>query len=284
MFYIIAKRNAKESKEKCLELLKNACLHKYEFEIIYSESFNFDTFKVQEKSIFYRIDTSRRAKLVEKFLISKGALTIKKINKVRTINHNFFRIQKIYKKNQIPVIPTSVNPPLNSKSLEKVVKKLDGFPLVIKEAGSSEGKNVLKVDSMDSLISTLSYVKEKSENTVFVKKYIPHQENARLFVLGDKVIASKGNLKVSKDFRLNNDFSFNQEKRDYDSHIEDIAVKASELIGVEFSGVDILLADDGKIYLAEVNSPANFSYTQKVTEVNIAQKLVDYLHNKVSET
>ena len=61
-----------------------------------------------------------------------------------------------------------------------------------------------------------------------------------------------------------------------------MAVKAVKTLGLETGGVDLLFDTDGKPFLTEVNFPHDFSMTQKITGIDIAQAMVKHLMSKTS--
>ena len=60
-----------------------------------------------------------------------------------------------------------------------------------------------------------------------------------------------------------------------------MAIKASEILNLDYCGVDILEGKDGEPILSEVNSNAFFEGIEMTTKVNVAGAYVDYLIRKV---
>ena len=58
--------------------------------------------------------------------------------------------------------------------------------------------------------------------------------------------------------------------------IENIAVKAAEVIGCKVTGVDILEGPKGPV-VVELNSQPGWRGLQSVTEKNIANEIVEYI-------
>ena len=60
-----------------------------------------------------------------------------------------------------------------------------------------------------------------------------------------------------------------------------MAVKAVRSLGYEFGGVDILFEEEtNNPYIAEVNFPCFFPTTQRLTNIDISGKMIDFLINK----
>ena len=61
-----------------------------------------------------------------------------------------------------------------------------------------------------------------------------------------------------------------------------LAIRATELLGLDFAGVDVLFGKDGPI-LCEVNSNAHFKTTLECTGVNMAVEIMRYIAGKLEE-
>lgn len=136
----------------------------------------------------------------------------------------------------------------------------------------------MKIDSMSSLLSILRTVIDRASGRVFLKKYIEHDEQARIIVLGGKVVGEKANIKVGEEIVLNAGVDFVQQKRSYSTAVRGMAIMATKVLGLSFGGVDILIGKDGKNYLAEVNMPCAFKYVEDVAGVDIASQIVAFLN------
>jgi glutathione synthase/RimK-type ligase-like ATP-grasp enzyme len=66
------------------------------------------------------------------------------------------------------------------------------------------------------------------------------------------------------------------------SHEErDIALAAHKALGLDFSGVDLLLDDHNDPLLCEVNSNVNFLSFEKATGINYGLQLLEYIKGKI---
>ena len=187
----------------------------------------------------------------------------------------------IHSKNNLPVIKSVLTFTNDREKLNKYSQYLGGFPIIIKSLGGSHGFGVMKIESLESLYSVADYLYRDKELLV-LRKFIKHKEQARLIVLGDKVIAHHTNI-ASQDFRTNvgNKASRKRTLKEYTEEIKNIAVKAVKVLGYEFGGVDILFDEDtNKPYIAEVNMPCYFPTTQEMTGINISEQVIDYLIQK----
>ena len=165
----------------------------------------------------------------------------------------------------------------NRDYIEKVVEKI-GFPMIVKENYGSLGKQVYLVNNIKDLLEL--------ENRLI---HVPHlfQEfiesskgkDYRIIVINHKVVAY---------MRRENKHSYlsNLATGGTASVVElpksylEMAEKASEILGLDYCGVDILEGRDGEPILSEVNSNAFYEGIEKTTGVNVAGCYVDYLIKK----
>lgn len=184
----------------------------------------------------------------------------------------------LHEKIGIPVIPSVPFIPDTDEGIESAVAQLGNFPLIVKILGGSHGVGVVRIDSMPSLKSLLDYLRA-ARIRVLLRKYIPHKYYARLVVVGDDVVASHIAFAMEAEFRTNagDDTHQKREARVFSPEIRAMAVRAVHALGLETGGVDLLFDVNDQPHLAEVNFPNDFSVTQRVTGIDIAEAMVKHL-------
>jgi len=264
-------------------LLKEAC-EKLDVNFIHLDP---DTFDFSEKLILgksdalFRVSTSKGARILEAFLLN---------DEVRTFYHdyryglgladNVFKYTLLQQNANLPIIETIFNLSLDKHLLEKYCEKLGGFPIIVKVPGEQSGRGVIKFDSFKKLFKAVPEIM-KNESRFILRKFIKHDRQARIIVLGGEAIASHENL-VGNDFRSNFGKKSERKRRvvEYSDEIKAIAVKAVHAIGSDFGAVDILFDEEGKAHLAEVNFPCYFPRTQQLTGIDIAGRMIEYFLKK----
>ena len=185
--------------------------------------------------------------------------------------------------NQNIKMPTTISSTLcytdnGNRDYLKIVEKKLGFPMIIKENYGSLGKQVYLAKDEKELIEI--------ENKLI---HIPHifQEyiscssgkDYRLIVIGHEVVAYM--KRENKNSYLSNlaaggTASVVKLPKNY----LDVAIKASQILGLDYCGVDLLEGPDGEPILSEVNSNAFYEGIEKTTGINVAGCYVDYLLSK----
>ena len=180
-------------------------------------------------------------------------------------------------------MPTTISSTLcyrdngNRDYLESVIKKI-GLPMIVKENYGSLGKQVYLVNNKSELLEL--------ENKLI---HVPHlfQEfiesskgkDFRIIVIGGKVVAYM--KRENKHSYLSNlaaggTSSVVELPKEY----LDVAVKAANILALDYCGVDVLEGPNGEPIISEVNSNAFFEGIEKTTGINVAGRYVDYLLNK----
>ena len=155
----------------------------------------------------------------------------------------------------------------------KISKEI-GFPLVGKINYGSLGANVKLINNEKELIS---FVDENKYNSFLLQEFISESygKDIRVIIIKDKVVASM--LRENKnDFRSNIGLGGKGYTIDLPKKVEEIALKAAKILGLEYCGVDILIGKDD-YFLCEVNSNAFFEEIEKVTKIDVAKKYAKYI-------
>ncbi len=259
--------------ERC-KLLETACVNlKIDFKALNPVEFDFSKpSPVKRGDIVYRVSRGKILRAFENFMIKPGVSTFYKDPEFRV------RDPFVLFKDESFSPKTIFCATKDRDQLKKYVKALGGFPIVIKALGGSRGMGVMKVDSFSSLYGIVDFLLFQSKLLV-LRQFIPSKSSARLIVLGNKVVACLEYLKMSQDFRSNEAKSPRIKAATYPAHLQEMAVKATEMMGLEFGGVDIL-ESEGKAYVTEVNFPCNFVRAHEVLKQDVALEMIDFLKCK----
>jgi hypothetical protein len=218
----------------------------------------------------YRDGTSRMAKLAEKLLYRCD---------LKTYYANEYTIfMRDPMNGAIRLLGSGVSIPREvlapSQDLDMLLRQVEvvgGFPVVLKSSGLSHGEGVSLHKSLDSLAEMIAL---DSPDNLVLKEFIDYESHARMIVLDGKVIDSVEYQKVEGDFRTNAHEDITVIPKKYSTQIESEAVNVVSSLGYTFGGVDVLVKD-GKGYVAELNTPCNFTRASDVTGVDIAGMIVE---------
>jgi RimK family alpha-L-glutamate ligase len=151
-----------------------------------------------------------------------------------------------------------------------------GGDVVVKPLFGSLGAGITRLTDGDIAYRVFRAL-ESTQSVFYIQEYIPHgNEDIRAFVIGDEVVASM--KRVGAGWKTN--ISSGAAPEPYEASDEEVetSLKAAETLGLEYTGVDLMRSDiDGTLYTLEVNSTPGWEGLQKVTNVDIAERLVEYV-------
>lgn len=162
--------------------------------------------------------------------------------------------------------------------LDDVSSKI-GYPLVIKEAYGSFGKQVYLASNREDAINI---IKDIGYKDFLLQEYISSSKgkDLRINVVGRKAIVSI--LRENQfDFRSNISSGGKATLFNPRENFSDIAIKASEALGLNFSGVDVMFSKDGEPIICELNSNPQFESTLKASGINLADYIASYIKERI---
>lgn len=176
------------------------------------------------------------------------------------------------------MFPTDALFPVNF--LDTVVSEL-GFPLVMKKSFGSFGEGVYLIKDMRAL-------KAKSEQLKHIphiyQQYIAssHGRDLRIHVVGEDVVASM--MRTSEiDFRANVTNGGEMSVVDVPPSFQELAIKATKALQLDFSGVDILFDEKDKPILCEVNSNAHIENIYQATHIDVSEAIFTHIQRKLDK-
>lgn len=163
--------------------------------------------------------------------------------------------------------------------LEKIADYL-GFPFVIKQCFGSFGAGVYLAGNMDEAKAALM---KTAGGAAIAQQYIASSfaRDIRAYVVGDKVAAAMLRHNESGDFRANVAQGGKADAYTLSEAQAALAVKTAQLLGCTFAGVDLLFGENGEMTVCEVNSNAHFAGISAATGVNIADKIMEAVAQRI---
>lgn len=202
---------------------------------------------------------------------------IKVVNPSRAIinSRNKMHCLQLLAGKKVPIPATSLA--RDSKSIGKLIKSVGGPPVILKTLQGTQGLGVMLAESIGSasaLIDTFLGLNQ----SILIQQYIVESrgEDLRVFILGDKVLAGMKRKARLSDFRSNIHRGGRGEYYEVPGEIERIALKTSRILGLKIAGIDILRSSSGPLIL-EANSSPGFQELEKISDLNIAGEIADYL-------
>jgi glutathione synthase/RimK-type ligase-like ATP-grasp enzyme len=262
-----------------LDQLKSACLNSGIFFIdLDSTKVDYSNFLILDKSDFL-YNVSRGSESLESMLLNSDVTTFYKVNPRIIVNNlDTTKYALLNDKDGVSAPLTIYHSTNDRELLEKYIVFLKGFPVIIKTQGGTLGIGTLIINDFKTLYSITDYLCSVQEKFIF-RQYIDPKEVARLIVVGKRVVASNQKFIDKNDFRTNVK-NIAPIHKEYSTEVQQLAITASHSSNFETSGVDIIFDSQNIPYVLEVNMPHDFVTTSKVTNIDIAKLMVDYLIEK----
>jgi ribosomal protein S6--L-glutamate ligase len=211
--------------------------------------------------------------------VVNGFLSIARAkNKLRTL--------QILTKYNIPVPQSIVVRKL--EYIDEAIKKVNGYPVILKTPFGSWGIGVVLLESRRSLYSALDIIWKSlgslESNIILIQAYVAEAAGSdyRAFVLGDRVVAAMKRTASPGDFRSNISTGGSGESVTLTEEEQKLAVRASKVMGLRMCGVDILRSKKGPLIM-ELNANPGFLGLSRVTGIDIAAEIVKYSVAMVKE-
>jgi ribosomal protein S6--L-glutamate ligase/tetrahydromethanopterin:alpha-L-glutamate ligase len=114
---------------------------------------------------------------------------------------------------------------------------------------------------------------------LYLQEFVPHGDSdIRAFVVGERVVAAM--RRVGDSWKTNVSQGARPVAIQLGEELEALAVRAAGVIGCKVAGVDILESEKGPLII-ELNSQPGWRGLQSITQVNIADCIVDYVLSEV---
>lgn len=160
-----------------------------------------------------------------------------------------------------------------------------GYPVVVKTCYGTFGLGVAKASNEKELRLVLArFWKADFIQPLLLQPFIAEAEakDHRVFVVGDRAVASMGRTAPKGDFRVYSPEIVNEVEAVVVSKEEaDLAVRAVFALGLDYAGVDVIQTKEGPAVL-EVNGNPGLLRTSKITEVDIPKKIIELAVQRAS--
>lgn len=154
-----------------------------------------------------------------------------------------------------------------------------GFPMIVKEAFGSFGEQVYLIHNKADLIQQIKHLATKP---FVLQAFIStsYGKDLRLHVVGNKVVAAM-KRQSAHDFRANITAGGTMQAYEPSEEEQKLAILATQSIGADFAGVDLLIGENDSPIICEINSNAHIRNLFDATGINVATFIIDYIFKKI---
>lgn len=165
----------------------------------------------------------------------------------------------------------------SSSNFEYLLSNFKNEPVIIKILEGTHGNGVILADTYLSALSTIETLKTAGVKFL-LQEYIKESKGTdlRVIVVGGKVVSAMKRQSKEGDFRSNLHRGGSSAKINLSYEEENIALRAAKVMKLGVCGIDILQSSRGPLVL-EINSSPGLEGIEKITEVNISEKIISYI-------
>lgn len=177
-------------------------------------------------------------------------------------------------------LPRTIAPslPATLVDIEAVGRELK-YPLIVKLAQGTQGAAVWKISSAQEF-KELS-AKMPADQPYLFQEYVHATQgrDLRLYVVGERVAAGMMRVAATGQFKANYHLGGSVQNLHVGTELEQMAVRAAAICGLDVAGVDVLMGSDS-YYLCEVNASPGYEGLERAAGVNIAAVLIQACQKK----
>lgn len=227
-----------------------------------------------------RID-SKRAIIgypVMRFLDARGLLKPYPAETI-IIAHNKFLTLEALVRHGVRVPKTLMT---GSKESAKEIIEQEGLPIVLKLLAGFGGEGVMFMDTKQAAVSAIETLKTLKQE-ILVEEYLENPgEDVRGILAGDEIIASYKRIAAPHEKKANIHSGGRAVAFKLTPEMEEIVFKSSEAVKSKILAVDMIPSKDG-VYVVEVNINPGLQGIEKATGINVAQRLITYVHSQLKK-
>ena len=150
-----------------------------------------------------------------------------------------------------------------------------GGDVIVKPLFGSMGLGMVRVSDEETAFRVFRAI-EMIRGVFYLQRTIDHDgRDIRAFVIGGRVVAAIE--RRSQGWRTNLARGGEARPLSLPPKWADLAIRAAEVVGAEYAGVDLLPARDGSLYMLEVNGIPGWEGLQAATGLDVAGAVIDQL-------
>jgi RimK family alpha-L-glutamate ligase len=150
-----------------------------------------------------------------------------------------------------------------------------GGDVVVKPLFGAEGRGMVRVSDVDLAYRTFRAL-ELTRSIFYLQEYVPHGgRDIRAFVIGGRVAAAM--TRRGDGWKTNIAQGARAEPVDLSPALAELSLGAAALLEADYAGVDLLRAEDGRVFVLEVNGVPGWQGLQRTTDVDIAGALAEHV-------
>ena len=169
----------------------------------------------------------------------------------------------------------------HTMDIHDVIEKVGKTPLIMKLLQGTQGNGMVLAETMKAAESVMNAFKQVDAD-ILVQEFIKESSgiDIRAIVVGDKVVAAMQRVAPVGEFRSNVHRGATTQHIDLTKEEEEIAIKSTNILGLNVAGVDLMRSKRGPLVL-EVNSSPGLQGIELLTGADVAGEIISFIENTV---
>lgn len=149
------------------------------------------------------------------------------------------------------------------------------YPMIIKEGYGSYGEQVYLIENRRQLVESIHTLYDRP---FLFQEFIQssYGRDVRINVVGNNVVAAVKRF-ATDDFRANVQLGSTMEAYQPSEIEKSLAIRATQAVGADFAGVDLLFGENDNPIICEVNTNAHIENIFHYTGVNVADHIISHI-------
>ncbi|MBI1312820.1 RimK family alpha-L-glutamate ligase [bacterium] len=155
-----------------------------------------------------------------------------------------------------------------------------GRDVIVKPLFGAEGRGICRVSDPDLAFRTFRTL-ERIDAVLYLQEFVRHPgHDVRVLVLGGEIVGSIRRY-ADSDFRTNVAISGRAEIHSATGDEQRLALAASDAVGTDFAGIDLLYDEAGRCFVIEVNAVPGWQAFQRTTGIDVATRFLGWVKGRV---
>jgi ribosomal protein S6--L-glutamate ligase len=164
----------------------------------------------------------------------------------------------------------------STHDIKGLLEILGGPPVVVKLLEGTQGNGVVLAETKKAAESVIAAFRQLDAN-ILVQHYVEEAggEDLRALVVGDRVVAAMKRTAAEGEFRANLHQGGEAQAVQLTKQERSMAIRATQVMGLDVAGVDMLRGNDGPMVI-EINSSPGLEGIERSSGVDVADAIIAF--------
>jgi len=240
------------------------------------EKLDLDALLVRDVGISFGLEEIAVKHDLVKLFEDSGIPVMNSSDAIQNAANKFYSFY-LFRRARLPIPRTMV-----TADLAIAVRAVETFGTALaKPTFGSQGKGIVKLESAQRDLTAQLAALIKERGVLYLQEFIPNPgRDIRVFVVGEATLAAIYRVSSAGAYVSNLSQGGTPVACTITDEIRDIAVRATQAIGADFAGVDLLEGADGLVLL-EINGTPSGKGINRACGIDVTEKIVDHLFERL---